>query len=418
MMTSSNRNRLIFFALLFVLTEFFGWKYWGPISIRNIGLILATFFLFWINWKYDKRLFGRFKFLVIYYVIVSVLGLFNGFYLDMGATFVFSRFLPTIVLFCFATSCCVNDEKSFSWLVYILLLIMSVDAFATIMQGRGSSIGWALYAQTNGADIVEASFEKYGDYESSIGHSYASGLVGSVVGNGYFLAALGSLFWYPYHKRRNLFSFLVSLFLFILCAVALFYNQQRLAFYVYLLVTAVVAFFIIRPRTLRVGYVFLIVMAGLLLLGHTHLFDSMNLGRLALVTDSDVFTRHAAHRTYYSEFFPYHYLTGDRHEYVVRYSMTPHNIVIETLLFGGVIGLGFFFMFVASLLVSLVQDLKAGRVESVLFAAPIMAILLISLEHSSGFHTGLTICASLMALYEVSRVRDEMNKSELSRNTI
>lgn len=418
MMTSSNRNRLIFFALLFVLTEFFGWKYWGPISIRNIGLILATFSLFWINWKYDKRLFGRFKFLVIYYVIVSVLGLFNGFYLDMGATFVFSRFLPTIVLFCFATSCCINDEKSFSWLVYFLLLIMSVDAFATILQGRGSPIGWALHAQTNGADIVDASFEKYGDYENSIGHSYASGLMGTVVVNGFFLTALGSLFWYPYYKRRSLFSFFISLLLFLLCLTALFYNQQRLAFFVYLFITAIVAFFLIRSKSLRIGYVFLIVMAGLFFLGHTHLFDSLNIGRLALVTDSDVFNRHTVHRTYYSEFFPYHYLTGDRHEFFVRYATTPHNIVIETLLLGGVIGLGFFFMFVASLLVSLVQDLKAGRVESVLFAAPIMAILLISLEHSSGFHTGLTICASLMALYEVSRVRDEMNKSELSRNTI
>ncbi len=418
MMTSSNRNRLIFFALLFVLTEFFGWKYWGPISIRNIGLILATIFLIWTNWKYDKRLFGRFKYLVIYYVIVSILGLFNGFYLDMGATFVFSRFLPTIVLFCFATSCCIDDEKSFSWLVYFLLLIMSVDAFATILQGRGSSIGWALHAQTNGADLVEASFEKYGDYENSIGHSYASGLMGTVVVNGFLLTALGSLFWYPYYKRRNLFSFFISLFLFLLCLTALFYNQQRLAFFVYLFVTAIVVFFLIRPWPLRIGFVFLFVMVGIFLLGHGHLLDSMDLGRLARVTDSDVFNRHAAHRMYYSEFFPYHYLTGDRHEFFVRYDTTPHNIVIETLLLGGVIGLASFFWFVASLIVGVIRDVKAGRGECILFAAPIMAILLISLEHSSGFHTGLTICASVMALYEVARVRGEMSESELPSNTI
>ena len=417
MVTSSNRNRLLFFALIFVLTEFFGWKYWGPISIRNLGLILATFYLVWSNWKYDERLFGRFKYLVVYYFIVSILGLFNGFYLDMGATFVFSRFLPTIVLFCFATSCCINDEESFSWLIYFLLLIVSLDAFATILQGRGSAIGWAMYAHTNGAEIVEASIDRFGDYENSIGHSYASGMMGTVVVNGFFLTALGSLFWYPYYKKRNLFSFLISLFLFLLCLTALFYNQQRLAFFVYLFVAAIVAFFLIRSLSLRIGYVFLIVAAGILLIGQTHLFDSMDLGRLALVTDSDVYNRHAAHRTYYSEFFPYHYMTGDRHEYVVRYSVTPHNMVIETLLLGGVPGLIVYFLFVASLLVCIIRDLKAGRRDNILFATPIIAILLISLEHSSGFHTGLTICASVMALYEVARVRSE-NKGELSRDTI
>jgi len=410
-------NRLILFALLFILTEFFGWKYWGPISIRNLGLILATFFLIWTNWKYDKVLFGRFKYLVIYYVFVSILGLFNGFYLDMGATFVFSRFLPTIVLFCFATSC-IEDTKNFSWLVYFLLFLMSVDAFATIMQGRGSAIGWAMYAHTNGAEIVEASIDKYGDYENSIGHSYASGLMGTVVVNGFFLAALGSLFWYPYFKRRNLFSFLISLSLFLLCLTALFYNQQRLAFFAYLFVASIVAFFLIRERTLRACYVLLIVVAGFLIIGHTQSLGSLDVGRLGLVTDSDVSNRHIAHRTYYSSFFPFHYLTGDRHEYFVRYSTTPHNIIIETLLMGGVIGLAIFLVFIVSLLVSIIRDLVARREECILFAAPILSVLLISLEHSSGFHTGLTICASLMALYEVARARGEKDNSKLSQDTI
>ena len=178
------------------------------------------------------------------------------------------------------------------------------------------------------------------------------------------------------------------------------------------------AFFLIRSRSLRVGYVFLIVIAGFVLIEHTQLLDSLNVGRLELVTDTDVYNRHAAHRTYYSNFFPYHYMTGDRHEYVLRYSSTPHNILIETLLLGGVIGLAIFLVFITSLIVSFIRDIKAGREECILFAAPILSVLLISLEHSSGFHTGLTICASLMALYEVARARSGKNNSNSLQDAV
>ncbi len=411
-------------AAVFVAIEAFGWKYVGPLSIRNYCLlILVGTMLFGRGIKvvpkikkvpvgvkkpniqknhefrnkrppkrFDLRLFKRFKYLVFYYIFVAFLGLFNGLYSDDINLFL-TRFLPSIVVFCFLITY-VENKKTISVLVYLLLAVMCLDAVATVLQGIGNPLGWVLSSIFSNSELYETA----SDLESSIGKSVTCGIMGTVVGNGYFLAVCGSLFWVPYKENKTWLSFLYSLFCCVLCLAALFYNQQRLAFYVYVLVVFMTLFYL-TPGKRR--YVFVPVgLLVLLIIFNSGLFNSMDLGRLSSVSDSDITSRHGTHRNYYTEFFPYHFLTGDRHEFVLQYKQTPHSMIIETLLLGGIIGLLLFMMFVITFVIQVLDDFLRKHKESVMYAVPPLVLLLISLEHSSGFHTGMTLGAFYFALYE------------------
>lgn len=391
------RINVILCAIIFILTEFFGSRYIGPLSMRNIGLIVVFVFLLMNKWEYNRTYFKSFKYLIYYFVFVCLLGLINGFYEDIGATMIFARFLPTLLLFSLATFV-LNSDEALSRFVYFLLAIMVVDAIATILQGVGNPIGWTLYSYF----FSPESAPDTGVLESSIGHSFASGINGTVVGNGFYLSSFGLLFWFPYYKKRTVFSLLISISLAVLALVALFYNQQRMAFYVFVIFAFFILFFLLPSN--GNGGMLLVVYAllGFILLSKINYIFSLDLGRLEYVSGSDVSERHIAHNIYYSDFFPNHFLTGDRHQYCIEYGYTPHNLIIETLLLGGILGLALFLLFIYSFSIRCMKDYVKGNREKILFAMPIFAILFVSWEHSSGFHTGMTMGAYLLALYEQS----------------
>lgn len=398
---------VLFFAIVFILIEFFGWKYVGPISLRNIGLLLVVIALIKGGWKYDPQLFKRYRFLVIYYVFVCLLGFFNGLYLDKGTTLVFARFLPSVVLFCFITFS-IKDKRYFSACVYLLLTIVIIDALVTILQGVGSSVGWAIYSYFHDPEMANDALSNYSNVDSSIGLSIASGITGTVVANGFFLTSLGLLFWYPFYEKRTTLSFVFSMICFFLCLVALFYNQQRAAFYVYLLLASIIMIFIIPSKKQRFVYLIVIaVMAFAFVLYNSQSLNTINVGRLENVTNEDIAYRHERHREFYSEFLPSHFLTGDRYEYGIQYGQTPHNMIIETLLLGGIIGLIIYLLYIVSLGVKCIGDYFKKNRDLVLFAIPVFSIILISWEHSYGLHTGYTLGACLIALYEKSIVCNE-----------
>jgi hypothetical protein len=339
-----------------------------------------------------------------------LLGLVNGFYEDIGATMVFARFLPTIVLFILVTFVLNNDE-AFASFVYILLAIMVVDAIATILQGVGNPIGGALKAFFSSSE----STSDIDDLESSIGYSIASGINGTVVGNGYYLSSFGLLFWFPYYKKRTMFSFLISISLAVLALVALFYNQQRMAFYIYIILVFFILVFLLPSKGNRVSLLFWYALFVTILLTQMNSLSSLEVGRLENVSSLDISDRHLMHHRYYSDFFPNHYLTGDRHQFKTEYGTTPHNIIIETMLLGGVFGLVLYFLFVCSFSIRCIKDYAKGNRMKILFALPIIAILFVSWEHSSGFHTGMTMGAYLLALYEQSITQIESIKRQVPK---
>lgn len=378
-----------------ILTEFLGWRYVGPLSIRNLGILLVIAFLIYRGWKYDSRLFRSFKYLIFYFAFIAILGFFNGLYIDSGTTLVFARFLPTIVLFCL-TLHIIQDDSSMSHVIFFLLVLMAFDAVVTILQGIGNPIGWACYSFFQNPELES----EYGDIDSSIGYSIASGINGSVVGNGFFLTVLGLYFWYPYYKKQTIISFFFSLVLSLLCIIALFYNQQRLSFYVYIFFVIFTLFYFLPYNGKVLPVLSLVIFSVLFVVWGLDFISSLDAGRLANVTNDDITERHIAHQRFYHDFLPVHFLTGDRHEFINMYGQTPHNFIIETLLLGGIGGFLIFFLFILSFCK---RCLKSYKRSSMLFALQSIAILLISWEHSTGFHTGMTLGAYVFAIYEKSQ---------------
>ena len=205
----------------------------------------------------------------------------------------------------------------------------------------------------------------------------------------------------PYKENKTVISILVSSFLWLLFLVALFYNQQRMAFYVYLLFSVLIPILLSRSKIKVFIFAIGLVLAVIMLSDRISL-NQEALGRLSSVMSQDVSDRHERHNLYYQEYMPNHFITGDRHEWVATYGYTPHNIIIETLLLGGIGGLILFMVFVVSFGKSVKKAVTKKNKEALLYSLPVIAVVFVSWEHSSGFHTGMTLGAYCLALYELT----------------
>ena len=381
-----NKNdwyKAIVVGLIFCATEFCGSIVVANISIRNIVMILLTLYLCYKPYRFEGDM-TCFKILIVYYIFVAVLGLFNHLYDNAGGTLVFARLLPTIIIVFFILRF-IKTRAELVGTIYVVLCILIINAIITILQGVNNPLGWQIVSAFHTQDIYDNAMEKLDlyDAETTIGLSIASGLCGTVVGNGYLLGALGFLCFLP--------------------SVALFYNQQRLAFYVFLIGTAVILIvYSIMTRNYFLFAIVVMVVFLFFLFNIPTMVSKLEIGRLSNFEDEKrVYSR----AFYWRNFFPDNFLLGNRTLYVNRYGQTPHFMPIETLLLGGVWGLLLFTCFLWTIGKRLIRTLYNKKLEALLFGVPIIALLLITSQHSTGFHTGNTICSYILALYLVADER-------------
>lgn len=383
-------------AIILILTELYGSTYFGFLSLRNYAMLYCILILIIGGKRPNTQVFKSFKFLIYYYIYVAFLGMFNDLYIDeTGNTLVFARFLPLVIIFVFFTSS-LKEHKSQVLFIYMLLFVTVLDAIATILQGTGNVLGWMIKSYFSNSELSELVI----DVDDSIGYSISSGIMTTVVGNGFFLSSFGLFFWVPYMENKTKISLMISLSLWFLFLVALFYNQQRMAFYSYLLLSASVPLILSRSK-LKFLIISILIIVIVSVFYNNIVPNQDALGRLSQVTNEDIDKRHLLHNTYYQEFMPYHLITGDRHEFIETHIGTPHNIIIETLLLGGIGGLILFVMFVITFFYRIKGILNNKNSKNLIYALPIIAILMVSWEHSSGFHTGLTLGVYSLAIFEL-----------------
>lgn len=387
-------------GVIFILTEFLGIVFIEGISVRNIVLVLLTIYLC-LNHSSIRTDFKSAKYLIVYYAFVAFLGMFNGLYENEGLTLIIGRFLPTIILIVFLMNY-IKTEKELKSTVYILILIFSLDAIATILQGINNPLGWRIAAFFQSVESLEDSQNLIDAHnlDSTVGLSIASGFCVSVVYNGYVLGSIALLVFLPVYWNFNAKSVVLSTATFLLFSMALFYNQQRMAFYVF---HAAVAAIIISYAYLRKNYILLlfVLFVGVFLFFNID-FSNWNdeeLGRLANFDDE---IRTKGRQIFWENFFPDNFLMGNRTKFVKLYGSTPHFLPIETLLLGGIIGLVVFTIFILSLSKTIFQTIIKRNVEGFLLSTPVISLLLISFRHSSGYHTGLTLGAYSLAFFLIS----------------
>ena len=333
---------------------------------------------------------------------VSFLGLINGFYLSEGLTILVGRFIPTIVLILFLCRY-IEDEASLDRFLWLLLGLVLFDAAVTILQGVGNSWGMAISRLFRTNESIEKQIDLMNEVDGAvIGNTIASGCFDSVVANGYFLCSFGFLFLLPLCKGKNILRVLLSVVSFAAIAVGLFYNQQRSAFFFFLIVSfAVLIFKLLKEK--RIASLFAVgfgLVALILLLPKVTSIPLDELGRLGDLQDDFRSTTRSA---FWKEFFFDNLLLGNREKFIQIYGMTPHSLFIETFLLGGIIGMFLIAAFLICFFRDFLYALKDHRSIRFLSGVIVVMILLNSWEHSSGVHTGFTLFAYPYAIYLKAR---------------
>ncbi|MBR5399885.1 MAG: hypothetical protein IK103_08865 [Bacteroidales bacterium] len=387
-----------YFILLLIMTEFLGWRYIGPLSCRNIAVIITIVMLLFSGNLSFKRVEKQAWLLFIYYCFILLLGFINDLYV-LIPDFPLTRVFPCVVIYLFIVSF-VNDKRSFRMIVYSLLIIGALDAVVSILQGLGNNLGWLIGAAFIDPNQLEVADEGVG----AISEYHTFGLVGTTVSNGYFLATTGLLSLYLLMRSKKLYTKLLSLVLVAVFVTALFYNQQRAAFYVFCsIVSMSLLYILIFTKSLLQKYFILLSLLVLIITILRYDFFPTDIGRLSNITADDIELRHLRHHEFYREFMPNNLFLGNRTGYILQYGQTPHNMVIETLLLGGVFGLLLYALFVVSICKEFINNIIKKHSEAVLFCFPIIVLLLISWEHSSGYHTAMSLGIYYLGLFDSLR---------------
>lgn len=375
------------FLLLFVSTEFLGSNYVGIISVRNFA-VCAMFLYILLPLKkitFPKINEKELKLLGGYYLWVLFIGLFNGLYDNIGLTIAMGRFLPSMLIPIFFLKY-VKSKNAFHKILITLIIILCINCFVSILQGINHPLGWKipmLFQNKNAMDNTLSFMDE--NYENSIGKSVVSGLFSTPVINGYFIAAFGILFPIPIILKRNIKSVILSFIIFLLSIVALFFIQQRSAFYIYaLLSTIILIILFFKQRNYILMLITLIMIIVVVMLSNN---ISIEWGRLADISDAG----RDELRYNFHVFFSDNLILGNRSKFIELYGLTPHNLIAETFLLGGIIGLLIYLCFIIVLAIDLIKSLKSSDILITLTMLSTIIIIGISLTHSIGYHTGLTL---------------------------
>ena len=393
-------------GIIFILTEFCGSIYLNFVSLRNIAVISMIFSLLFYK-KINKESLSAISILIYYYVFVAFLGLFNDLYSLGGITVVFARFLPTVVLLLFISSY-VNDYKCLKRIINVFIVIIILDSIATYLQGINHPIGWKIASIFQSEEGLEETMDIMSrkNATTTIGLSVASGFSGTVVGNGYLLASLGLLFIFPYFNHPNIKNLIISLSCFICVVVALIFNQQRLAFYVYMGLSCLIFLILVYKRH---NYILLLVILLCAIIVYYYYFQSLfvdtadtDWGRLMNFEDEE---RTLKQNVFWESFFYDNCLLGNRTKFVQQFGATPHSLIIESILLGGIGGCILMLLFCAQIVYKIIKKLSKNNVFAIFCGMPSVALILISIKHSSGFHTGSTICAYALLIFILSELK-------------
>ena len=136
------------------------------------------------------------------------------------------------------------------------------------------------------------------------------------------------------------------------------------------------------------------------------LISDYDFGRLENFEDEE---REMRQEIFWNDFFYKNCLLGNRSLYVTLYGSTPHNLFIETILLGGIIGCIIMIVFLFKVSYRVFNDFIKDNIISFFLGLPTISLILISLKHSSGFHTGTTICAYTLTLLILSKFLTPQN---------
>lgn len=330
---------MAFYLLFIVSVMIFGSIMIGPISLR----VLATIIMIAYLCLQYKRIIYRAKhsYILIYILFIILLGIalvFSGDFASYGyAKQVLAFFLVAIVAY-YATMYFITTQTDITSIYITLIVILILTSITTIWQFQGNPLGWQIGMIFN--DVSTGLEDKIHNYELNqdnlLGVSYAVGLFGHPVSNAMYISTLSVLPLFNMIHSKSLLKRIIYFAIFLMGLTACFMTQQRSAFYILLIVSALTTILLGKHRILLVlcGLVVIIVAWPTI----QNLAISDNLGRLSLENIQTDETRQSLWNN--AELFIYDNLLWGGPMTFMRFNngFPPHNFFYGAFINGGLIG--------------------------------------------------------------------------------
>lgn len=332
---------------------------------------------------------------VLYAIIFFLCTIFNGDG-NIGRNSLMIQYLMCVMIF-IAIYYDIKTLDTIRITINVIIVLLLLDCIITILQFNNNSIGWGAWyffnsSQLNSEEIIKNVTSFY-DTQTIGNQTLCPGLFPTQVYNGYILATAGimNVCCYPQIRKWRLINIIISL----LTLVSLFITQQRMAFYIFLILCAYIYYS--RHKTITI----FLVIIGAIFYTYTNLYLTEDyIGRYANTED------HLREQLFGSaiEFISQNYLAGGRIAFSKITGYSAHNVFLNAFLYGGLFGgililIIYFRMCFKAIRIILRKNQKS---MSTVLAFGLLSFNIISLTHNDSLLTGEPIIWILYALMLLS----------------
>ena len=394
--------------------------YVGPFSIRVYMTVIMMLFLIikgmTSRGSYQNKYTLSKKLLIVYlfFILFAALALWaNGEYSE----FDFNKWILANYLNCFVTYFAIDyfisSRKELRAMWIFLILFGSVNAIITILQFMGNPIGKGIAMAFTTVSAVQADMlDEHGvNANLLLGDGLPIGLFGYVFTNGTMLSVLGILLMGKNIFNKKLIN-LAWVGLLLINVYASFATQERVAFFLLVLLIIYLVFSGSFSRKIKVTSACIILIAVIYILPQLLLSDS--LGRLTSVSfeeDSrgDIWS-------YAFEFLKDNLMFGGPIAYSKKTEIAPHNYFLFVFIYYGLIaGIIVSYMYIMMTWKSIRALLGKKQLVTRALAAACCIYSAICLFHNASIATGDTIIFVLYALMQKSILIDKSTEIVFQR---
>lgn len=387
---------MILFLLFIITSLLFGSYQVGPTTVRVYSTILLILYIIFKKNLNKDKLQLPYKYIWIYLVFIFVSLLVKVFVdpaiIDTFIKNIFGFYLVAIISYV-AVDFFVKKQSDIKKIVTVLTIIGVFNAWVSILQAMGNPLGFSLGSFFS--TVSDTYLAKTIDMLEVNGYDMADVVVPGIFGhgatNGIMNSMLGILPLY-FLSDKNKFMRVVGLFSTLYILIGGFYIQERSGFGL-LIVANLYALWKLFPHK----YIILIC----LILFCMYIFGgNINFDRLGRISDFEYGDVRGDLMSNAHEFIGDHLLFGGETLYTQQYGMTPHNFILHSLIFSGLIGSVIIIpLFIMMVIKSIRYIFASNFVISIyIFACATLIYHLNSLFHSNSLIIGDNILWLVFAL--------------------
>lgn len=374
----------------------------GSISVRVIAAVVMIGFLF-IHRKNTNRAPIKKAPIIIYTVFLAVsflCKLISGAHTGVDEISPFATRLLAYFLLCYIAYFAIDriavSKKDIKLILILLSAICALNDIVTYLQyiGNPTGVGLGMLFSTSESEYLKNiadNLYRHDEFKTAMPGIFGHGAV-----NGYMVSCLGILGMYFLNGNGRKY-WIIGIILFALSLVGAFCCQERSGFGL-LIMFALISVWKFSAKYLKYSVPLLLILLGLAYYENiAEWISSQDIGRFAELTNFDD-TRTKLVRNAV-EFILNHPLLGGDVLYGKIFGLTPHNVILHSFIYSGLIGAALILYLTFYMLADTYRTIKNSHTGTAayFFACALAIFLLNGFFHSSSLITGDVIIWILYA---------------------